>query len=129
MSKLPHKIWINHRFVGVMNTKEVCLDLPAGEYPVMIQSVFPFFYSTTLVKVQEGVCKVLSFRDREKWWDALFVIDLVLWFADRFFTLPEPWGLIYKIFTNGYLILWLIYEFSIRKRYFKIESYSEIPSE
>ena len=31
--------------------------------------------------------------------------------------LIAPWTRIYEIFTNGYFILWLFYEWKIRKNY------------
>jgi len=120
---IPHKLWINGRMLGIMKDKEVNIEMPAGLYTVTIQSMFPFLSATTQVRVGEGAVNVLSFHDREKWWDYLFTIDMVLWIAEFFFTLPAPWGLVYKICTNGYFVIWLLYEWIIRKRYFLFETY------
>lgn len=126
---IPHKVWINNQLIGIMKDPEVSVEIPEGRYLVTIQSIFPFIYTSAPMLVQEGVVNVFSFHDREKWWDVLFVIDLVLWFADIFFTLPAPWDLVYKIFTNGYFVLWLVYEWIIRKKYFRVETYSETLSD
>lgn len=120
---IPHKVWINGVFIGIMKDKEVNIEIPEGRYVVTIQSMLPMLSASIEVCTTSSAISVVSFHDREKWWDYLFVIDLVCWFADLFFELPHPWALIYKIFTNGYFVLWLIYEWSIRKRYFAMESY------
>lgn len=52
----------------------------------------------------------LEFSDREQVWDALFVVDVVLWVVKRFLHLASPWTWLYEVFTNGYFVLWLIYE-------------------
>jgi len=33
----------------------------------------------------------LEFSDREQVWDALFVVDVVLWVVKRFLHLASPW--------------------------------------
>lgn len=124
--QIPHKILINGQFIGVMKTPKVEIQLPAGNYHIAIQSMIPYFGSAMSVKVEEGVENILTFSDREKWWDILFGIDLILWLAKLFFELPHPWELIYKIATNGYFVLWIIYELIIRKRYFKLEYQQKI---
>lgn len=118
---IPHKILINNIFIGIMNTKEINIEMPPGSYDVKVQSMVPLISSHRQLVVHEGVDNILTFEDREKWWDILFVIDIVLWCADFFFTLPAPWDLAYDIFTNGYFVLWLIYEWIIRKKYFRME--------
>ena len=120
MTKIPHRILINHQLIGLMNTPEINIQLLEGRYLITIQSVFPLFSASMAVGVSENVENVLAFSDREKWWDLLFVLDLALWIAQLFFTLPAPWNIVYKVFTNGYFALWLLYEWLIRKHYFKL---------
>ena len=104
---IPHKVAINGQVLGVMQTPEINIQMPAGTYVLTIQSLIPFLSASQHIHVQEGVINCAEFHDREKWWDYLFIIDIALWFADFFFTLPHPWGLVYKIFTNGYFVVWL----------------------
>ena len=118
---IPHKILINNVFIGIMNTKEINIEIPPNSYDIKVQSMVPLISAHRQIVVQEGVDNILTFEDREKWWDILFVIDIVLWCADFFFTLPAPWDLAYDIFTNGYFVLWLIYEWIIRKKYFQMK--------
>ena len=53
--------------------------------------------------------------------DVLFVVDVVLWIVKRFLHLAAPWTWIYEVFTNGYYLLWLLYEWRIRNHYFKFQ--------
>ena len=85
-----------------------------------IQSMIPFIYAEKEIGVKRGA-NTVTFSDREKFWDILFTIDLVLVIVKLFITLPDNLDLIYKIVTNGYFAIWLIYEWVIRKRYFRIE--------
>lgn len=126
MAKLPNRIFINGRLVGIMQHKKVAVMIPKGRYNLMIQSVIPFLYATDEVEIEAGVENVVSFKNRERIWDILFTIDLVLWIAGFFVTLPAPWDLVYEIATNTFLAIWLIYEFCIRKKYYRIRQYKKI---
>ncbi|MBR5984680.1 MAG: hypothetical protein IK025_13295 [Bacteroidales bacterium] len=120
MAKLPNRIFINGRFVGIMQQKKVNIMIPKGTYNIMIQSPIPFLYATDQVEIQHDVENIVAFKNRERIWDILFTIDLALWIAGFFVSLPSPWDLIYEISTNTFLALWLIYEFCIRKKYYRI---------
>jgi len=129
MPNIPHRIWLNDQLVGIMQKPEVLFKLPSGTFKLTIQSMIPFIYSSTLVHVSEETVHHVIYSDREKWWDILFWIDVVLWCADFFFTLPAPYNICYQIFTNGYFVVWMAYEWWIRKRYFKIEQFDKpVPS-
>ena len=121
MPLLPHYIFINSQMIGLMQKESVRVQLPEGIYIVRIQSILRWFYSDQQVSIQQGVENHLQFGDREKIWDLLFGLDIIGSPAKMFFHLPNPWNLIYSIFSNGYFVLWLIYEYRIRKRYFKTE--------
>ncbi len=116
---IPHKVLVNGQLLGVMKDKQVVIELPEGRYEVTIQSLFPYISASEHVQVRDGSETTLTFCDREQWWDALFVVDIVLWIVKRFLHLAAPWTWIYEIFTNGYFLLWLVYEWRIRKEYFK----------
>ena len=126
MAKLPNRIFINGRFVGIMQQKNATIMIPEGTYNIMIQSIVPFMYSTCIVEINQGVENVVSFKSRERIWDILFTIDLVLWIAGFFVTFPQPWDLVYEISTNAFLAIWLVYEYCIRKKYYKIRQYKKI---
>lgn len=119
--RMPHKILINGQFIGIMKSEQIVVELPYGDYDVSIQSMIPYFSSSLRVPVSPRHESVLRFSDREQWWDALFVLDIILWLIKRFLHLAAPWTWIYEIFTNGYFVLWIIYEWLIRHNYFKLE--------
>lgn len=118
MPALPHKLFINDQFVGLMQTPKVDVELPQGTYQVRIQSIIPLLSSTTLVRIAEGMRNVLTFFDKEKLWDIVFWVALLLELVHLFLDLPRPWNIAYHIVDNGLFILWLCYEWAIRKRYF-----------
>ena len=118
--RIPHKVLIDGHLLGIMKDKQVSIEMPSGGYDVTIHSMFPFISATQHVDLQMGKETTLAFCDREQLWDALFV-DIVLWTVKRFLHLASPWTWIYEIFTNGYFVLWLIYEWRIRDHYFKFE--------
>ncbi len=118
---LPHKIFFNGQLLGIMQRKEIKVkDIPEGKYQLKIQSMFPFIYAEKEIHIKRGENQV-TFNDREKFWDILFTIDLLLVIVKLFIHLPDNINLIYNIVTNGYFAIWLIYEWVIRKRYFRIE--------
>ncbi|MCQ2261883.1 MAG: hypothetical protein MJZ42_01870 [Bacteroidales bacterium] len=121
MSRLPRKIWVSGQFIGVMQQPEVSIQMPPGIYQITIQSIVPYFSASTTIQLLPDETKSLEFRDRERGWDILFGIDIVLWIVKRFLHLAAPWTWIYEIFTNGYFILWLFYEWKIRKKYYALK--------
>ncbi len=117
---LPHNIYINNNFIGILKGKSVTINgFPQGNYNIKIQSMIPYFSSSATIDIKEGE-NIIEFKDKEKIWDILFTIDIVLWIVKRFITLTPVVDLWYEIITNGYFVLWIIYEISIRKKYFKI---------
>ena len=126
MAKLPNKIFINGRLVGIMQQKKVSIMIPQATYSIMIQSPIPFLYATDMVEIEPQVENIVTFRNRERIWDILFSIDLILWISGFFVSLPSPWNMIYEISTNAFLVIWLIYEFCIRKKYYHIRQYKTI---
>ena len=115
----PHKILFNGKQVCIMKKKAKISGIPCGKYKLTIQSMFPFISAETEIDIRQGENKI-TFTDKETLWDVLFSIDLILMVVHWFVHLPDNIDLIYKIVTNGYFILWLIYEWAIRKKYFKI---------
>lgn len=118
---VPHKLLIDGRFVGIMKDRRVSIEMPMGEYEITIQSMIPFISASQRVAMPLRGETTLEFADREKWWDVLFVVDVVLWIVKRFLHLAAPWTWIYEVFTNGYFLLWLLYEWRIRNHYFKFQ--------
>lgn len=118
---LPHYLAINDEVLGIIKDKPVDIRLPEGEWKVTIRSMYRFIEGSTVVDVHDGAVTHISFSDRERWWNWLFNIDLILWVLKFFFTIPEPWDTIYEIVSNGFFAIWLLRLWIIRKRYFKFK--------
>lgn len=124
---MPHYLLVNGRMLGLMRERSVTLEAPPATFQVRIQSLFKWFHASRVVTTHEGVDTHIDFSDREKGWDILFAIDLVLWIVKRFLHLAAPWTWIYEVVTNGYFVAWLVYEWRIRERYFKLDVYEKRP--
>lgn len=122
---LAHYILIGGKRVCLMQSEVLNLELPSGTFEITIQSLFKIFKSKAVVSISDATDSFIDFSDREKFWDALFVVDIILWCIKGLFGLPDPYSLIYDIFTNGYIFLWLGYEFYIRNKYFKLDVYKK----
>lgn len=118
---IPHFLLINGQQLGLLKGKTVDIHLPAGNYKITIRSAYKFIESSIQVQVGEEESKKVMFSDREKFWNWLFNIDLVLWLIKRFVKITEPWDMIYEIVSNGFFAIWLLRIWIIRKRYFKLE--------
>lgn len=82
------------------------------------------------IEVSENKYTEVRYENRERWWNILFDIDLVLWFVRIFMTIPEPWGLVYDIVSNVSFAVWLLHFYLYRKRYFKFRvTHSATPPE
>ena len=122
---LPHYLLINDRIVGLMKG-EARVTVPAATFKVTVRSSIKFIEPSAMVTTSEAVDTFLEFGDREKIWDIIFWADMVLWLVKRLINLPEPWGLIYEILSNGFFAVWLMRVWIIRKKYFKVEVYQKI---
>ena len=126
--KLPHAVFLNGYYVGVLKDDQLRGEVPTGSYSLKVQfgglvplgksgkSLDMSVCSTAQVEVpQEGdvFCK---FHDRERLWNILFDIDLILWVVSWFVTLPP----LYKILSDVFFVIWLVRLVVIRKRYYKI---------
>lgn len=122
---LPHKILIGGQLLGLMRTPSVTINIPQGIYEFTVQSVFPFINTSAIVKVDEGVDNVMEFEDKEKYWDIVFSLDMILWIASLFLNLQKPYSTIYHLISEGLFAIWLIHIIVIRKRYFRISTFQK----
>ena len=72
--------------------------------------------ATEQVEVPQTGEVICEFHDRERLWNILFDIDLVLWVVSWFVTMPP----IYRILSDAFFVIWLVRLVVIRKRYYKI---------
>ena len=124
---VPYWICINGCPLGLMRTPEVNMKMPAGTFTVEMKIMFKVWKWTgglggrKTVTMGENDHLHIHITDRERWWNWLFNLDLVLWLVRFCFTLPDPWGLVYHIVSDGFFVVWLLRLWIIRKRYFKLE--------
>jgi len=146
MPGMPYIVSVNGRPVGILQKKEAILTLPEGDYEIGVRcgAYLPVCNLPLLNKIErirqsrrvldlgvEGHGKVSAHEEQttiatfrpttaETVWNILFDIDLVLWIAEMFVHLPQPWDMVYKLTSDAFFIIWLIRLYFTRKRYFKL---------
>ncbi len=128
---LPYLVLVDGCPVGMMQNPQAKMTLPAGQHHLTIRCggylPIPFTKKTVTLSVEAGETidcpenqyTEVQFENRERWWNILFDVDLVLWIVRFFVTFPEPWGLIYDIVSNVSFAIWLLHFYLYRKRYFR----------
>lgn len=133
--RIPYQVIVNGRLVGTMNTPQARLRLPAGYYTITIRSgsYVPIgkkgktldltLSSTAPVQVSEYGYTCLDFKNKERWWNTLFNIDLILWLTSVFLRIPNPWNIVCHVVSEGFFLIWIIRLLIVRRRYYSMESY------
>lgn len=120
---LPYWVFVNEQPVGIMRTPEVHIAMPSGSFNVAVRLMFSFgkrlwgIGGERVVTLGENDVR-LRISDHERWWNLLFDIDLVVWLASFFFTLPHPWNIVYEVLSNGFFAVWILRIWFKRKTYF-----------
>ena len=123
---IPFWVLISGHPLGIMRGKEVKIELPKGVYSLGVRFCVPLgkwqpgVQSEKKVVVADGEQIEIEFCSRERLWNLLFDIDLVLWVLSFFITLPSPWNTVYEVVSNGFFVLWGIRVWLIRNRFFRI---------
>ena len=121
---IPYWVFIDEQPVGIMQGREVNIHLPEGSYNLSIRIMFqPFKWRFNIggsknISISTNEQKQLWITDRERWWNILFDIDLMLWLAKFFFELRYPYDMMYEILSNGFFAVWILRIWMIRDRYF-----------
>ena len=129
---LPYWVLVGGQPLGIMRGKQVTIEAPKGVYNLAVKLIFPFgkwqfsLAGEKKVVLDDATDAVtLTIGDRERWWNILFDIDLVLWVLSFFVTIPSPWNVVYHVLSDGFFILWAIRLWHIRSHYFVIKEISE----
>ena len=111
-----------------MRDHDLRVETPPGTYSLKVQFGGPLrlgksgksidlsLSSTAQVEIPQNGEVLCTFHDRERLWNILFDIDLVLWIVSWFVTMPP----LYKILSDVFFAIWLVRLVVIRKRYYKI---------
>jgi hypothetical protein len=104
------------------------LDAPRGNYDLKVQfggrvpigkrgkTIDISVSSTKQIEVPSIGDVECVFHDRERLWNILFDIDLLVWVVSWFVTMPP----LYKILSDAFFAVWLVRLILIRKKYYKI---------
>ncbi len=129
--RLPHAVFLDGLYAGMVGKDDsLRLDAPHGNYTLKIQlggrvpigkngrSIDVSVSTTKHIEVPANGNVEYAFRDRERMWNILFDIDLVMWVVSWFVPMPR----IYKILSDAFFVMWLVRFVLIRKKYYKIET-------
>lgn len=118
---------VNGQPIGMMRGKSVSIEMPEGTYNIAVKLMFQLWKwrfgigGDRIVSVVEELPTTLEITDRERIWNILFDIDLVIWVASFFFTLPSPWNIVYHALSDGFFAVWIVRLIIIRNRYYKLK--------
>ena len=124
---LPLIVSVNGQPIGVMRGESVSIEMPEGTYNIAVKLMFQLWRwrfgigGDRIVSVVDELPTSLEITDRERLWNILFDIDLVIWIASSFFTLPSPWNIMYHALSDGFFALWIARLIIIRDRYYKLK--------
>lgn len=123
---LPLWVIVNGQPIGLMKGEHVSIDMPKGEYNIAVKLIFKLWKwqlalgGDRIVSVSEEFTTSIEITDRERLWNILFNIDLAVWFASLFFTLPSPWNIVYHVMSDGFFVLWIARLVIIRNKYYRL---------
>lgn len=123
---LPLWVFVNGQPIGLMKEEHVSIEMPEGEYNIAVKLIFRLWKwqfslgGYKIVSVSEGFPTSIEITDRERIWNILFDIDLVIWVTSLFFTLPSPWNIVYHVFSDGFFVLWIARLIIIRNKYYRL---------
>ena len=121
MAKLPNRIFINGRLVGIMQTKKVSIMIPEGKYSIMIQSPIPLLYATDEVEIERNVpIGGVQGVQRQMILPGHQLLEVGAAVVEEDADLPGHQAALLAHPDGTFLVIWLIYEFCIRKKYYMI---------
>lgn len=127
--RLTHVVFLDGLYAGMLKDDRLLINAPRGNYDLKVQfggrvpigkngkSIDISVSSTKQIEVS-GIGDVeYVFHDRERIWNILFDIDLIVWVVSWFVTMPP----LYKIISDIFFAVWIVRLIIIRKRYYKIQ--------
>ena len=126
--RLPHAVFLDGLYAGMLKNDQLQINAPRGSYELKVQfgGCVPIGKSGKTIDISVSSTKQIEvsqtgdvecvFHDRERLWNILFDIDLIVWVVSLFVTMPP----LYSILSNAFFAIWLVRLMLIRKRYYKI---------
>ncbi len=121
-------VFLDGLYAGMLKDDRLQLNAPRGKYELKVQfggrvpigksgrSIDMSVSSTKPIVVPSTGDVEYVFHDRERLWNLLFDIDLIVWVVSWFVTMPP----LYKILSDAFFAVWLVRLILIRKKYYKI---------
>lgn len=121
-------VFLDGLYAGMLKDDRLQLNAPRGKYELKVQfggrvpigksgrSIDMSVSSTKPIEVPSTGDAEYVFHDRERLWNLLFDIDLIVWVVSWFVTMPP----LYKILSDAFFAVWLVRLILIRKKYYKI---------
>jgi hypothetical protein len=121
-------VFLDGLYAGMLKDGRLQLNAPHGNYELKVQfggrvpigkrgkSIDISVSSTRPIKVPITGDVKCVFHDRERLWNLLFDIDLIVWVVSWFVTMPP----LYKILSDAFFAVWMVRLILIRKKYYKI---------
>jgi hypothetical protein len=121
-------VFLDGLYAGMLKDGRLQLNAPRGKYELKVQfggrvpigksgrSIDMSVSSTKPIVVPSTGDVEYVFHDRERLWNLLFDIDLIVWVVSWFVTMPP----LYKILSDAFFAVWLVRLILIRKKYYKI---------
>ncbi len=121
-------VFLDGLYAGMLKDDRLQLNAPRGKYELKVQfggrvplgksgrSIDMSVSSTKSIEVPSTGDVEYVFHDRERLWNLLFDIDLIVWVVSWFVTMPP----LYKILSDAFFAVWLVRLILIRKKYYKI---------
>lgn len=121
-------VFLDGFYAGMLKDDRLQLNAPHGNYELKVQfggrvpigkrgkSIDISVSSTRPIKVPITGDVEYVFHDRERLWNLLFDIDLIVWVVSWFVTMPP----LYKILSDAFFAVWMVRLILIRKKYYKI---------
>lgn len=128
--RFPHAVFLDGLYAGMLKDGQLQLNAPHGKYDLKNQfggrvpigksrkSIDISFSSTKQIEVPSNGDVECVFHDRERLWNILFDIDLIVWVVSWFVVMPP----IYRILSDAFFVVWLVRLVLIRKKYYKIKT-------
>lgn len=126
--RIPHVVFLDGLYAGMLKDDRLQLNAPRGKYELKVQfgGRVPIGKSGRSIDMSVSSAKPIEvpstddveyvFHDRERLWNLLFDIDLIVWVVSWFVTVLP----LYKILSDAFFAVWLVRLILIRKKYYKI---------
>lgn len=120
-------LYIDGIIISILKGKTEKVYLTPGNHTITIKVIVPIlkwtitFVSTRTINVPP-LGTSICFGNKERIWNLLFDLDLLLCIIGFIVDIPSPWNIVYEVMSNGFFIIWIIHLWHIKDNYFYIKT-------